>query len=307
MGDVLSELSQGLAGLVQRAGPSVVRVEGRRRGPSSGVAWAEGLIVTAGHVLEWDEGIRIGLADGGSATASVVGRDPGTDLAVLRVDAPGLPLPAWNDGDDLDAGHLVLGLSRPGVRVRASLGMVSVRGDAWWTPSGGRLDRDLRIDIGLHVGFSGSLLVDAAGRAVGINTAGLVRATPIVIPTATLRRVVGELVAHGHVRRGFLGIGTQAARLPADAAQTVGQSAALLITSVQPNTAASAAGLLLGDVLVSFAGQPVQHPGDLYPLLDEPRIGQTVTLKILRAGRLEDVPLTVGARSVDRGQPGERP
>jgi S1-C subfamily serine protease len=294
MASVLEDLSNGLAAVVERAGPSVVRVEGRRRGPSSGVVWSDGVIVTASHVLEWDEGIEIGLADGTTAKANVVGRDPGTDVAAMKTDAAGLPPAAWRDTDALSAGHLVVSLSRPGQRVRAGLGMVTVRGDGWWTPAGGRLDADVRVDIGLHPGFSGSLLVDAGGGAVGLNTAGLVRATPTLVPTATLRRVVGALLAHGHLRRGFLGIGTQGVRLPADVAQSLGQASALLVVNVLPNTPAAKAGLMLGDALITFDGHPLRHPGDLLPLLDEERIGREVPLKVLRAGRVDDVRVTIG-------------
>jgi S1-C subfamily serine protease len=294
MGDVLRDLSDGLAAMVERAGPGVVRVEGRRRGPSSGVVWSEGVIVTTSHVLDWDEGIEIGLPDGRTTKANVVGRDPGTDLAALKVEAGGLTPAPWREPDGLKAGHLVVSLSRPGQRVRAGLGMVTVRGDGWWTPNGGRLDADVRVDIGLHPGFSGSLLVDASGAAVGLNTAGLVRATPTLVPTATIRRVVGALLTHGHLRRGFLGIGTQGVRLPADLAQSLGQPEALLIVNVLPNTPAAKAGLLLGDALVSLDGHPLRQPGDLLPLLDEERIGREAVVKIVRAGRREEVRVTVG-------------
>jgi len=294
MADVLKDLSDGLASMVERAGPSVVRVEGRRRGPSSGVVWSDGVIVTCSHVLEWEEGIEIGLPDGRTAKANVVGRDPGTDLAALKTDVAGLTPAAWREPDALQAGHLVVSLSRPGQRVRAGLGIVTVRGDAWWTPAGGRLDSDVRVDIGLHPGFSGSLLVDAAGGAVGLNTAGLVRSTPTLVPTATIRRVVTALVTHGHLRRGFLGIGTQGVRLPADLAASLGQSSALLIVNVLPDTPAAKAGLILGDALVSLDGHPLRHPGDLLPLLDEERIGREAVLKVLRAGRVEEHRVTVG-------------
>jgi S1-C subfamily serine protease len=294
MADVLKDLSDGLASMVERAGPSVVRVEGRRRGPSSGVVWSDGVIVTCSHVLEWEEGIEIGLPDGRTAKANVVGRDPGTDLAALKTDVAGVTPAAWREPDGLQAGHLVVSLSRPGQRVRAGLGIVTVRGDAWWTPAGGRLDSDVRVDIGLHPGFSGSLLVDAAGGAVGLNTAGLVRGAPTLVPTATIRRVVTALVTHGHLRRGFLGIGTQGVRLPADLAQSLGQSSALLIVNVLPDTPAAKAGLILGDALVSLDGHPLRHPGDLLPLLDEERIGREAALKVLRAGRVEEHRVTVG-------------
>jgi S1-C subfamily serine protease len=307
MQGVLTGLSEGLAAVVEGAGPAVVRVEGRRRGASSGVAWSEGVVVTASHVLEWDEGVEVGLPDGRTVGAAVAGRDPGTDVAALRVDAKGLTPALWTEPDALKAGHLVLGLSRPGARVRASLGMVSVRGDATWTATGGRLDHDIRVDIGLAAGFSGSLLVDTEARGLGVNTAGLVRGTPTLVPTATLRRVVDALLAHGHVRRGFLGIGTQGVRLPGEAARSAGQATALLIVSVQPETAAAKAGLLLGDVLLSFGGQRLRHPGELLPLLDEERIGKEVGLKILRAGEVLDLGVLVGSREAEARGSADRP
>jgi S1-C subfamily serine protease len=294
MTEVLNEISNALATVVENAERSVVRVAGRRRGGSTGVVWSEGVVVTASHVIEWDEDIELGLPDGGSARAALVGRDLGTDLAVLKMDS-GSPAPApWREPDGLRAGNLVLSLSRPGQRVRARLGMVIVRGDAWWTPAGGRIEADVRLDLALHPGFSGSLVADAAGTALGIATAGIVRGTPTLVPAITLRRVVDAILAHGRVRRGFLGIGTQPVRLPANWASTLAQPAALLIVSVQPKTPAAQASLMLGDVLVSCDGDPVRHPGDLLPHLDAERIGQETVLKILRAGRLEEVRITVG-------------
>jgi S1-C subfamily serine protease len=235
---------------------------------------------------------------------NVAGRDAGTDLAAVRVEAKGLSPASWVAPNGLKAGNLVLGLSRPGKRVRASLGVVSVRGDAWRTPAGGRLDHDVRLDIGLHPGFSGSLLVDVAGRALGVNTAGLLRGTPTLVPSETVQRVVDAILTHGHVRRGFIGVGTQGVRLPADLEQAVGQETGLLIVSVQPQSAASAAGLMLGDVLVGFDGHALRHPGELLPLLDEERIGREAAVKLIRAGELKEVRLTVGTRgATERGKP----
>ena len=169
------------------------RVEGRRRGPSSGIAWsADGVIVAAHHNLEWDEDIAVGLADGSTARANVVGRDATTDVAVLRAPVSGLAVPDWA-AETPKVGHLVLALTRPGRTVRASLGVVHALGDEWRTAAGGRVDRYLQTDIGLQPGFSGSLLVDLAGRAIGMNNAGLMRGTSLALPPATLRRVVEAL------------------------------------------------------------------------------------------------------------------
>jgi S1-C subfamily serine protease len=296
MSDIASDLSDRLAAIVEKAAPSVVRVEGRRRAAASGVVFGVDTVITAHHCLEWDEGIRVGLADGGSVSAALVGRDPTTDLALLRVPASGLVAPAWADGEGVKVGQLALGLSRPDRGVRAELGVVSAAGDGWRTPAGGRVDRYVETDLALHPGFSGGLVVDASGRALGLQTAGLLRGAAVVVPAPTLRRVAQALTAHGHVRRGFLGVGTMPVRLGPDQEKTLGQPAALLVTSVQPDTAAARAGVLLGDALLAFDGHALNRPGDLFARLDEDAIGRRVTLRVLRAGEVKDVVAQVGTR-----------
>jgi len=300
MNDFAWQFSDSLAGVVERAAAGVVRVNGRRRRPSSGVIWSSGVVVTTHHVLEWEEDIGVGLPDGTTTTASVIGRDPSTDLAALRVAGP-TPEPAgWGNGGEVGevkAGHLVLSLSRPGRQIRASLGLVGAVGEAWRTPLGGRIDSDVQTDLGIHTGFSGSALVDLRGRVLGVNTAGIYRATANLIPTATVRRVVDALLAHGQVRRGYLGIGTQPVRLPQELADRLGQPSGLLIVSVQPGSPSDQAGLVLGDAILSFEGTPLRHPGELLPLLDEERIGKAARLTILRAGEVRDLQVTVGVRN----------
>jgi S1-C subfamily serine protease len=297
-----ADLSAASAAAVETAGKSVLRVEGRRRGPSSGIVWsADGVIVAAHHNVEWDEDIAVGLPDGSPARANVVGRDATTDVVVLRATASGLATPDWA-AETPRVGHLVLTLTRPGRTVRASLGVVHALGDEWRTPAGGRVDRYLQTDIGLQTGFSGSLLVDLAGRGIGMNNAGLVRGTSLALPPATLRRVVETLVAHGHVRRGFLGIGTIPVRLPAALEKSVGQRAGLLVTSVAEDSGAGRGGLLLGDVIVAVEGKGVASPGDLLPFLEEDRIGQSLSVRIVRAGEPRDVAVTVGVREPKAGR-----
>jgi S1-C subfamily serine protease len=290
------DLSNTLAAAVEAAGDSVVRVEGRPRGASSGVVWSEdGLVATSHHGLEWDEDLKVGLPDGRPADATLVGRDPGTDLALLRVAASGLRPATWRD-EPPRVGHVLLALLRPGRSVRARLGIVSALGDAWRTRAGGRVDRYLQADVSLEPGFSGGLFVDTAGRAVGLATAGLLRATPLAIPPATLRRVVEALLAHGQVRRGFLGVGTHPVPLPPALGESLGQRGGLILVSVQAETPAARAGLLLGDVILSVEGHAVVHPGDLVPFLDEERVGAELVLKLLRAGGVVEARVTVGAR-----------
>ena len=293
----LVELQAELAGVVDGVGPSVVRVMARR-GPASGVVWsADGLVVTADHAVAWEEGLEVGLSDGSSVAARLVGRDPTTDLALLKVEASGLPVLPWADAAAARVGHLALALTRPGRSVRASLGIVSVRGDAWRTPAGGRLDAFVQTDVSRHPGFSGGLLVLASGEPLGVNTTGLLRGASLTVPAPTVRRVADSLLAHGQVRRGYLGVGTYAVRLPERLARELQQPTALLIVSVEDDGPASRAGLHLGDALVAFDGQPVRQPADLLPLLEESRVGTSVVARVLRAGETKDVPVTIELRS----------
>jgi S1-C subfamily serine protease len=294
MVDSLEQFSDSLAAVVERTAPAVVRVEGRRRGAASGVAWSEDVVVTTHHALEWDE-VTVGLPEGKTDKAVLAGRDPGTDIAVLRVPGARLVPASWTDVDGLKVGHLVLSVSRPGRTAQARLGTVAALADSWRTPSGGKVDRYLQTDVSLHPGFSGSALVDVAGRVRGLNTSGLLRGTAAAMPTSTVRRVVESLLAHGHVRRGYLGIGAQPVRLPGGI-EAGGQVAALLVSSVQTDSPASRAGLMLGDVLLALDGHPLTHPADLLPLLDEDRIGTAARARVLRGGVVRDVEAVIGAR-----------
>ncbi|MCH8206774.1 MAG: serine protease, partial [Chloroflexi bacterium] len=224
MAELLSRLSEDLADTVDQAGPSVVRVEARRRLPASGIVWSsDGVIVTAHHVIERDDNIKIGLPDGSSVAASLVGRDPTTDVAVLKARDGVLERPASKGGAGAPrVGHMVLALGRPGQSVLATLGIVSALGDAWRTPAGGSVDRYLQTDLVMYPGFSGGPLVDAAGQVLGLNTSALLRGVSLTVPVPTLRRVVDDLLAHGRVRRARLGIGIQPTRLPQPMADQLG-------------------------------------------------------------------------------------
>lgn len=290
-------ISQGLAAAVEAAGPSVVRVEGRHRRPSSGIVWsADGVVATADHKLEREEDIRVGLADGRTVPAALVGRDPRTDVAVLRAEATGLPLIEWASVEELKVGHLVLALSRPGETVRASLGIVCALAPEWRTHAGGKIDRWIETDVLHQPGFTGGLLVDAAGRGLGMDDAGLRRGRGLAVPATTLKRVVESILAHGGVRRGYLGIAVQPVRLPEAAAQAHGAETGLLVVAVQPGGPAEEAGLLLGDVLLALDGKPATDSGALQSILDEDRVGQEIVLSILRGGEAREVKATVGAR-----------
>jgi len=295
--EVLSNLSDALAATVAAASSGVVQVGGRRRLPASGIVWsADGVIITAHHVVEHDDNISVGLPDGQAATATLVGRDPTTDLAVLRAQARGLTPPTWAEPDSLRVGHLVLALGRPGQTVRATLGIVSALGNSWHTPAGGRLDRYLQTDVVMYPGFSGGPLVDVMGRVLGLNTSALLRGLSMTVPTPSLRRVVETLLAHGRIRRSYLGVGTQPVRLPPAMVSQLGQETGLLLASVEPNSPAERGGLLLGDTIIALDRQPIRYVDDLLAFLSGDRIGKAVLVRILRSGQVQEPTITIGER-----------
>lgn len=297
MGTVLSELSGAMAALVELAGASLVRVEGRRGLPASGIVWsADGEIVTASHVVSREEGLRVGLPGGETVEARLAGRDPAADLAVLRVSSAGLTPPPWLAIEEARVGHLVLALGRPGRTVQATLGVVSALGGEWRTPEGSLIERYLQTDVVMYPGFSGGALVGADGKFIGLNTSGLARGVSLALPAATLQRVVPMLLAHGRIRRGYLGIGAQPVRLPEDIARQLGQETGVLLMSVESGGPAAAAGLTLGDTLVGLEGAPIRHMDDLLAALGGDRIGRPLAARLLRGGKLHEISITAGEK-----------
>ena len=298
MTEILSNLSEALADIADQGGRGLVRVEARRRLPASGIVWStDGFIVTAHHIVRRDDDIRVGLPDGRTVPATLVGRDPTTDLAVLRTEATDLTPAAWAAPDELRVGHIVLALGRPGRTVQATLGIVSALGDAWRTPAGGQLDRYLQTDVVMYPGFSGGPLVNPAGKVLGLNTSALLRGVSLAVPAPTVQRVVEMLQAHGRVRRGFLGVGTQPVRLPEQVARELGQETGLLLVSVNPSGPAGKAGLLLGDTIVGLDNEQVRHLDELSALLSADRVGAEVPVRILRSGQVQELKVVIGERS----------
>ena len=292
-----TQLSDRLASIVETQGRGVVRVDAGRRSPSSGIVWSDGVVVTAHHTIEREESIEVVLPDGKPVPGTLAGRDPTTDLAVIRIPAMGLERPAWSEAGDLKVGHLVIAVGRPGRTLKATLGMVSRLGESWRTYAGGRIDRYLETDLALYPGFSGSMLVDLAGRVIGLNTSGLRRGLSLGVPASTVRRVAEVLLARGQTQRGFLGIGTYPVNLPASLNQRLRQATALIVLSVQPQSPAERAGMLLGDVLLSLDARPLAGIGDLLELLDEERIGAECPAQIVRAGEVMTLRVTIGGRN----------
>jgi S1-C subfamily serine protease len=293
----LAAFSEVLADAVERAGASVVRVEARRRQAASGVLWAAGgLIVTADHVLERDEDIAVGAAGGQTAPARIVGRDPGTDLALLQADLP--TTSTIERGQAPRVGGFSLVVARPGAELEASVGAVSALLGPVRTWRGGRLPGLIRTDAVLYPGFSGGALVDTAGRMLGLATSHFGQGAAMAIPLDTIDRVVGAIQAHGRVRRGFLGISSQPVRLPEAlrSQANLEQTSGLLVVGVEAGGPAEAAGFMLGDVLVSLGGQPVRGTDELRSLLGPDSVGQSTSARVVRGGELRDLALTVGER-----------
>lgn len=297
--EALVSLSNDLAAAVERVAPSIVSVNARRL-PSTGIHWRPGVVLTADHTVRAEEGITVTAADGRTLAATLAGRDPGTDLAVLRVTDLHAPTAAFADGPTLRVGHMVLAL---GYGPRASWGVISAIGPGWRSGRGGDIDQLVRLDLVLYPGFSGGPLVDAAGRVVGLNSSGLARESRLAVPTATVDRVADELLRHGRVARGYLGLGMQPVPLPDGLRAQLGLAGevGLIVVTVQPDSPASRAGLLLGDVLVALDGAPLRDLDDVQSRLGGDRIGSVVTALIVRAGARMDVPITVAA------QPRRRP
>lgn len=297
---LLAALSNDLAAAVDTVGRSVVAIHARRRIPASGVVWQPGVVVAAHHTIQREDDITLTLHDGTSVSATLAGRDPSTDLAVLRMADAGVgAAPAVAPATEAPrVGQLVLALGRPGASVTASLGIVSAVGGEWRTWQGGTIDRFVRLDVSVYDGFSGGALVEAGGRVAGINTSGLARATALTIPAATVSRVAGQLLTRGHVARGWLGIATQPVRLPPALQRSLGAEAeaGLVVVNVEPDSPADRGGVLIGDILLALDDRAVSDPGDVLAALGGDRIGQPVALRVARGGRAERLTVTVGER-----------
>ncbi len=296
---VLTSVSTELADTVERAGAGVVTVDARRRHPASGIVWSnDGLIATANHVVERDEELEIGLADGRRLTATLIGRDPGSDLALLRIDASGLE-PIARSTVDPRVGHLTLAIGRPGPSgAMASLGVITAVGGPLRFRGGSALESYVRADVAMLPGFSGGPLVDSAGDLIGLNSSTLGHSGQLTVPAASIDATISTLLEHGRVRHGYLGVGAQAVRLPEALVRALGndQEQGLLLVSVEPGGPADAAGLILGDVLLSIDGEGVSQVEQLQERLTGERVGKAVAVRIVRGGEPREVTVTIGER-----------
>jgi S1-C subfamily serine protease len=295
----LIELSNALAQTTETTAASAVAVHTESRGSSSGVIWRPGIIVTAEHALRRDEEIHITLPDSRMVPATLVGRDPSTDLAVLKcADATG-SVAKLGDASSLKPGSitLVVGRTRASGPV-AALGVVSLVTSERRTWTGAPLTPYIRLDVGLQPTASGGAVVDANSLVVGIATPRFARFGAIAVPTATVNKVVDILLEKGRIPRGYLGVGLQPIRLPEAIRHSLQRSekTAAIILEVEPESSGHKAGLVIGDILVEIAGKPVARLEDIQSQLHAENIGKPVTLKIVRGGAVQELKLIVGER-----------
>lgn len=294
----LTALSEAMTEAVARAGAATLMVNARRRFPASGIAYAPDLILTADHVVERDDDITVMLPDGSQVKATVAGRDPGSDLALLRLERA-VASTAEPASQDPRVGQLALSLGRPTQEgIQASLGIVSAIGGPVRTGRGGLLERYLRTDAIPYPGFSGGPLVDTAGRVIGVNTSGLARSTSLAIPVGLAWQTAETLTKHGRVRRGFLGVRSQPVSIPASQQKALGrdQSSGLLLVGVEDKSPAEASGLLVGDIIVAISGQPVTDADQLLASLVGDVVGKPTAVDVLRGGQPLTITVTIGER-----------
>ncbi len=299
----LAALSDQLADAVTRAGAATVAVHARPRLASTGVHWRDGFVVTTEGTIRREDGITVTLPDGRTAPARLAGRDRGTDLAVLRIEAGQLPVAALGDPASLKPGHLVLALARlDELGARAAFGAVSAVGGRWRCWKGGEIDHLLQSDVVIYPGFGGGPLVDAAGRTHGLNSGGLSRALATTIPADTVNRVLDQLVERGYVSRGWIGAAMQPVRFNPAAQRRLGLAAegGLVIIAVEPDAPSAAAGLLVGDVIVSVDGSAVDDPAQIVEALAGDVVGRSLHLDLVRGGQRAAADVLVGERPRER-------
>ncbi len=295
----LIELSNALAQATERAAASAVAVHSEPRGSSSGVVWRSGIIVTAEHALRRDEEIQITLPDGHVIAASLVGRDPSTDLAVLKCAEATGAVAAFGDVAALKPGNLtlVVGRTRASGPV-AALGVVSLVAPERRTWTGAALAPYIRLDVALQPTAIGGAVVDAQGRIVGIATPRFARFGALAIPAPAVDRVVDTLLKKGHIPQGYLGVGLQPVRLPDALRQSLQRSekTAAIVLEVEAESPAHKAGIVIGDILIALAGRSIARLEDVHSQLHGEAIGKPLALKFVRGGATQEVNIVVGER-----------
>jgi S1-C subfamily serine protease len=293
---MLNELSNSIADVIAAAAPSIVQVQGGRR-PASGIAYRSDVVVTTMRTVGREDGVRVRRHDGATLDAELAGWDPTTGLAVLRVAALDVAAVAPSSAP-VRVGHLALAIARSWSNaVTASAGIVSVIGGPLPTGRRRAIDQVIRTTAPMHDGFSGGAFLDTSGGLLGVATAAEIRGLRVVIPTAIAWKTVVSVLEHGGMKRGYLGIAGQPVTLPENQRGEDGRDQALLVVRVASGSPASAARVLVGDVIVALDGHPVESPEDLLDLLVGDVVGRDVQLHLVRGGTPLAIPVTIGERT----------
>jgi S1-C subfamily serine protease len=297
---MLETISNEFAFAAEKVGGSVVAVQARRWMPTSGIEWKKGVVVTVHHGMQRDEDIKVLLDGGRAVSAKLAGRDPSTDIAVLRIEEGSAGAPQIGESTGLRLGHLVLALGRTrrGDLV-ASSGIIGGISGEWRNRRGGKLEQHIRLDLALYPGFSGGPLINARGEVVGINTRGLAYGRAVTVPVTNVNRVVEELLEKGRIARPYLGIAMQPVEVPENMRSRLPTETrvGLLVTHVENGGPAGKAGVLLGDVLFEVRGEAVEHVDAIQDSLATAKIGDVLQIRVIRAGEIKPVSITLGERS----------
>jgi S1-C subfamily serine protease len=300
MASSLQNSSNDLAAAAETVGPSVVAVRGQHRIPSSGIQWRKNVIVTVNHGIRRNEGVTVAFGPDKSVEATLAGRDPSTDLAVLNVaNEAKIPLASLADASGVKLANLVLALGRSWRgNLVASAGIVGGLSGAWQTWAGGKIDQHIRLDLELYSGLSGGPLVNAEGKVIGINTRGVARGRAVTIPASTVDRVVDELLEKGHIARPYLGLAMQPVAVPESLRSKFKSELTngLVVVHVEPSGPADRAGILLGDILVELRGKPLEGLESVQQILSSAKIGDKVPVTVLRGGSPTQLNVTLDDR-----------
>jgi serine protease Do len=299
MANAWKEFSKDVSQAVERAGRSVVAVDGRSGHTSSGIVWRDGFVLTAAHSVRQDASIRVHVEPEHTVSAQLLGRDRGTDIAVLKLDGQVEAEPAqFGNAASLVIGEFTVAVARTRRgNIVASGGMISgLMGE--WRIGRTRIDQFIRPDLNLYPGFSGGALADSAGAVMGLNTSGLVRGKAITIPSSTLSRIAEEITAKGHVTQPYIGLVMQPVPIPESLRQRADVSAAagLLVMHVEPAGPADAGGALLGDILIDMDGRGFEDLDDVQEVIGKKNIGDEVLTTLIRGGQKSQIRIRLGER-----------
>jgi S1-C subfamily serine protease len=295
--NTLSAFSNELASIVDAAAPSVVQVHGHRRAVS-GLALPDDVIVTMVNALRREDDLRVRKHDGTTVAAELRGWDMASGIAVLTAAGLGAA-PATPDADDAPrTGHIAVAIARSWSNaVTASVGTIAVIGGPLPTGRRRSIPQIIRTTARMHDGFAGGAFVATSGRVIGLATGSAIRGLGVILPAPIVWHAASEVLKHGRPRRGYLGVAGQPATLAARQREAAGRDYGLLLVGITADGPADKAGLLVGDILVDVAGQPVASAEDVQDLLTADRVGQSVPATILRGGAKETVTVAVAERT----------